>query len=105
MAKRTFKFINTAGHGYLVVPNNIIKKYLKLLIDTDKLSDVAYSYWHKKNCFLEEDTEAIKFLEWYENDIGVKPVISETYQEDIRKTSPINWVISIDQQEGSHFII
>jgi len=105
MRSKTFKFITTAGHGYLVVPNVIIQKYIKELITTNKLSDIAYSYWQRKNCYLEEDCEAYKFLVWFEKDTGVKPKTKDTYQNDINKTRPLSWIIGIDQKEGSNWIL
>jgi len=105
MKSKTFKFIGTAGHGYLVVANAIMKQYINELIDNDKLSDISYSYWQRKNCYLEEDCEAHKFLAWYEKDTGVKPKIKETYQDNINKNRPISWVIGLDQKDGSHWIL
>ena len=105
MKTKTFKFISTTDHGYLVVPNEIIKPYIQELIDTQKLADVEYSFWNKKSCQLEEDVEAYKFLEWYTDRTGIETKIKESHQENIRKCRPLKWVAELDVADKSNWIL
>jgi hypothetical protein len=57
---RSYLFIETAGHGYLVVPKDDLNFGLALGI-------VNYGYYTHKAIFLEEDNEAPKFLESLKN--------------------------------------
>src|SRR3990172_6097570 len=54
----TLKFITTPSHGYLLVPENIMKKYPKI---EKKISD--FSWMTDGIWYLEEDADATLFME------------------------------------------
>lgn len=82
---KTFKFISTTSHGYLVVSIKDFKNYVieNMLMD---LSAFKYSYLASKNVYLEEDCEMYIFIKWYQLHYDVKVDFRVLHQNTIRKT-------------------
>lgn len=82
---KTFKFISTTSHGYLVVPVKDFKDYIlaNMLMD---LTTFNYSYLASKNVYLEEDIEMFVFIKWYQLHYDVKVDFKVVNQNNIRKS-------------------
>ena len=73
--KNLYTFYNDPGHGWLRVQR---QELIDLGI-ADKIT--PYSYQKDDLVYLEEDCDAGKFLEAYNEFYGFYPVIDEVYQE------------------------
>ena len=105
MKSKTFKFVSTSGHGYLVVPNEIIRHYLHALIYREQLDDVNYSFWNKKNCYLEEDSEAQKFVEWYKEYTSKEVKYNCVHQDSIRKSYGLRDILNNDLEHKTSYVL
>jgi len=64
---KTFDYIQDPGHGWLKVP-------ISLLLDLGIHSQISsYSYLRKTHAYLEEDIDAGKFIEAYNEKNGSDP--------------------------------
>lgn len=77
MKTKSFKFIDTPGHGYLEVSFAEIQKYGV----ADKISGCSFVGWDK--CYLEEDCDAPLFLNAVKES-GVEVNLKRTYVENPR---------------------
>jgi hypothetical protein len=88
MKNKTFKFISTPSHGFLIVPLGLVRMYINATNDNEhSLRDrLEYCYMNDKTASLEQDQAAGLFVEWYESYFKVKVICKESHQENIRKT-------------------
>ena len=88
MKKKTFKFIHTDSHGYLVVSIALFRSYLKKS-GPDQHKQFVYSFVACKNVYLEEDQDASLFLDWLQKQ-GYETYMVEVNQKDIKKDCRIS---------------
>ena len=78
--KMTFNFHSDAGHGWLAVK-------LTLVRELGLASEISpYSYMQGKTAYLEEDSDATKFINAFKARFGVEPQIKDL---DSKDRSPI----------------
>jgi hypothetical protein len=87
---RVFKFYSDAGHGWLAVK---LKDLAVLGIDKTQFTE--YSYKRGQTVYLEEDSDASKFLKLWKHLTGEKPQYLEKYTE----RSPIRSYDGIFEEE------
>jgi len=78
-------FISTAGHGYLKVTINQLKKAM-----LKGFKPTSFSFYNKTNALLEEDCDLVNFLKSYFGEEKYKEEwkkIKDIYQNDINRTS------------------
>jgi len=71
LTEKTFPFISDPAHGWVKVPMSVLKE---LGIESDITS---YSYRKGDIAYLEEDVDAMKFIDAFEKKFGVKPKFEE----------------------------
>jgi hypothetical protein len=69
--KKTFTFIEDPAHGWVKVPISVLKE---LGIESDITS---YSYRKGDYAYLEEDVDAVKFIDAFKKKFGVEPKFNE----------------------------
>lgn len=75
-ATMVFNFHSDAGHGWLAVKNCLIRE----LGLADKISH--YSYMQGKSSYLEEDSDAPKFIAAFKAKFGTEPRITDLDSKD-----------------------
>jgi hypothetical protein len=84
MKSLKLKFIETPGHGYLVVPKSTFRK---VGADSNKVS--SYSGHNVLNLYLEEDSDASYFIK-HLKDSGIEFTIESTYRNSFNITHNYN---------------
>ena len=84
MKSLKLKFIETPGHGYLVVPKSTFRR---VKADPHKVS--SYSGHNLRNLYLEEDSDASYFIR-HLKDSGIEFTIESTYRDSFNITHNYN---------------
>lgn len=87
MTNRPIVFHSDAGHGWLEVPRKLVKA---LGIEAEISS---FSYQRGADVFLEEDSDAPKFIKAYTRVLGMPPYVTELDSVDespIRSFKPFS---------------
>ena len=70
------RFVSDPGHGWLEVPMSTIR-YLQI---ENRIS--SYSYRQGDVAYLEEDCDAVTFIDAYRNRYGARPSFREVSEEE-----------------------
>jgi hypothetical protein len=84
MKSLKLKFIETPGHGYLVVPKSTFRR---VKADPNRVS--SYSGHDLRNLYLEEDSDASYFIR-HLKDSGIEFTIESTYRNSFNITHNYN---------------